>query len=172
MFRQRDLQHHERFLRRLRKPISDSSRRLILRKATHGELSALARLIYFVTSGQIGKDFVPKATSDSLKKGVLKKHYKRKIKKSFGSKNKVKVLLGNPSEALSASLSVQKLLPNIVTVLFDNQAFESLLSPKPKTYFVLQDGEDFRIEREWGIQGNDTPHETRAGGHDVPTHKA
>ena len=92
MFRQRDLQHHERFLRRLRKPISDSSRRLILRKATHGELSALARLIYFVTSGQIGKDFVPKATSDSLKKGVLKKHYKRKIKKSFGSKNKVKVL--------------------------------------------------------------------------------
>jgi hypothetical protein len=106
------------FLRALEAAGTVARRRTVLKRARHTALCVLAKLIYYVISGQASA-LVSSTTRETLKEA----RHKRKIrilKKAFGSRAKLRHLQYRPQDLLDQLLKLTPLLPVLTSLLWQH----------------------------------------------------
>jgi hypothetical protein len=117
MLRRSEVLDNLAFLRKLESASTPARRKTVLKRASHGALCVLAKLIYYVISGQ-AESLVTPTTRQTLKEAQKRKI--RILKKAFGSRAKVSRLQSQPQELLDQLIKINPLLPVFTNLLWKN----------------------------------------------------
>jgi hypothetical protein len=108
------------FLRSLEAAKTPAKRKTVLKRARHTALCVLAKLIYYVVSGQ-ASTLISSSTRETLKEARFKRKIKI-LKKALGSRAKLQQLQYSPEQLLNTLIKLVPLLPVLTSLLWKYDA--------------------------------------------------